>query len=66
MKNILSIPILAVLVSTGFMSCSKCEVCTKESSPEIRVCNKDYNNNTAYGLALDSYEASGYACKSSL
>lgn len=65
MKKILLLPILSVILLAGF-SCSKCQVCTKESEPEIRVCQKDYGNNTQYGLALDAYEASGYSCKNSL
>lgn len=44
-------------------SCGKCQVCTQDSEPELRVCRGDYDNNTQYGLALDVYEAGGYDCK---
>jgi len=50
-------------VAVGLSSCSKCEICTKESSNEIRICEDDYNNNTAYGLALDFQESMGYNCR---
>jgi hypothetical protein len=53
----------ALVVLSGFSSCTKCQVCTKSSSPEIRVCSKDYSSNTEYGLVLDGYESTGYTCK---
>jgi hypothetical protein len=66
MKHLFFTAALAVIVSMGFTSCKKCQVCTKNSSPEIRICEKDYSTNTEYGLALDAYEANGYNCKNSL
>jgi hypothetical protein len=60
-KVILSTAILFLIV--GFSSCKKkCEVCTKENSPEVRICEDDYDSNTEYGLVLDITEASGYNC----
>lgn len=47
----------------GLSACSKCEICTKDSAPELRICENDYNNNTEYGLALDYYEANDYNCR---
>lgn len=52
-----------MFVLVGFSACTKCELCTKDSSPEIRICEDDYNSNTEYGLALDFQEATGYSCK---
>jgi len=61
--------LIAVLISaagiTGMSACTKCKVCTKESSPEVRLCEKDYNSKTAYGLAVDMKESEGYSCKES-
>ncbi len=66
MKKIILLSALSVTVLTGLVSCTKCEVCTKESADEVRICQKDYGNNTEYGLAVDMREADGYTCKSSL
>ena len=63
MKKIIFASVFALLVSIGFSSCRKCEVCTKESEPEVRICENDYDSNTEYGLALDALEAGGYDCK---
>lgn len=52
-----------LFIIIGFTSCVKCQVCLKDSSPEVRVCRNDYDNNTQYGLALDVKEAEGYDCK---
>lgn len=65
MKKLLLLPIVAILFAMGLTSCTKCEICTKDSEPELRVCESDYTSNTAYGFALDWYEAGGYTCKSS-
>lgn len=51
---------------TGMSACTKCKVCTKESSPEVRICEKDYGSSTEYGLAVDAREAMGYECKESI
>lgn len=56
----------AVLFAAAFTSCTKCQVCSKSNSNEVRICEKDYNSNTSYGFTIDTYEASGYTCKSSL
>ncbi len=53
----------AVIMSLGFTSCKKCEICTKDSEPEVRICEDDYDSNTEYGLALDWKESNGYTCK---
>jgi hypothetical protein len=50
----------------GFTSCKRCQVCTRSSSPTVRVCEKDYKNNAEYGITLDGYEAVGYTCKNKL
>lgn len=57
---------LVVVAGVGFTSCSKCKICLKESSPEVRVCEKDYNTKTEYGVAVDAYELGGYKCEESL
>jgi hypothetical protein len=66
MKKLLFITAIAVTFAAGLSSCSKCQVCTKENSNEVRICEKDYNSNTAYGFTIDTYEASGYSCKGSI
>ncbi len=65
-KNIIVTTVLAIAIATGLGSCTKCEVCTQTNSPEIRVCEKDYNTKAEYNTALDGYQATGYVCKSSL
>lgn len=63
MKNkIFTTAILAVLI-LALSSCRKCEICTQESEPEIRVCQGDYNSNTEFNLTLDGLEALGYRCR---
>ena len=57
---------VALIIAVGFSSCAKCKVCTKKSEAEVRLCEKDYNSNTEYGLRIDSYENNGYACKTSI
>lgn len=57
---------LAIAATVGFTACSKCKICTKESSAEVRLCEKDYDSKTAYGLAVDVQEGLGYTCKESL
>ncbi len=64
MKAIL---LTAVTIFTlAFSSCSKCTVCTKTSEPETRYCEKDFDSNTAYGVAIDIKEGQGYDCKKSI
>ena len=64
MKKVFFTSALAVIISMGFVSCQKkCEICTKESEPEIRICESDYDSNTEYGLALDALEGTGYTCR---
>jgi len=62
--------LIAVLIAaagiTGMSACTKCKICTKESSPEVRLCEKDYGSSTEYGLAVDAREAQGYTCKESI
>ena len=62
MKRLFFSTALVAFILMGSSSCRKCEICTKTNSNEIRVCEKDYNNNTAYGLVIDTYEAGGYSC----
>lgn len=63
MKNKIFTTVFASIFILGLASCRKCEICTKESEPEIRICEGDYNNNTEYGLTLDGLEAQGYKCR---
>jgi hypothetical protein len=62
-KNVFLPAALAVGFLMSFSSCRKCEVCTKDSEPEVRICEKDYDSNTEYGLAIDFREAAGYECR---
>jgi len=57
---------MAAIFSMSISSCSKCQICSKPNSNEVRICEKDYKSNTAYGFAVDAYEANGYACKASI
>jgi len=66
MKKTMFLTATAVLFTAAFTSCTKCQVCSKPNSNEVRICEKDYGSNTSYGFTIDSYEASGYDCKSSL
>ncbi len=58
--------LLAAVSLFTFSSCKKCTVCTKSNEPDVRYCEKDYDSNTEYGIAIDLKEADGYDCKSSL
>lgn len=58
--------LLTVAATAGLTACSKCKVCIKESSPEVRLCEKDYNTKTEYGITVDAYELAGFKCKESL
>lgn len=60
MKYILGIILGGMILSVA--SCTKCTVCTKSGSTDVRLCEKDYNSNTAYGVAVDAYEYAGYNC----
>jgi hypothetical protein len=62
MKKVLFTSFIAVLFLTAFSSCSRCQTCTKSSSDTVRVCEKNYDSKTGYGIALDGYEALGYNC----
>jgi len=55
--------LLTASVITGLSACSECDICTKDSQPEVRICENDYNSTTEYRLDLDTLEASGYSCK---
>jgi hypothetical protein len=63
MKKVMFTSVIAVLFLTAFSSCRKCQICTKDSSPEIRVCEKDYGTSTEYGFTIDTYQAGGYDCR---
>jgi len=66
MKKGILMTALASIIIMGASSCTKCKVCTKTNSPEIRVCEKDYNTSTQFSLAVDGFQASGYVCKQSI
>lgn len=65
----MKLKLLALLLGTvgitALGACSKCKVCTKENSPEVRLCEKDYGSQTEYGFAVDVKEADGYTCNES-
>jgi|GEM_PF-960934 len=63
MKKLSFLGAMAIVISLGLTSCSRCEICTRDNSNEIRVCEKDYDTNTAFGFTVDTYEATGYKCK---
>ena len=66
MKKMIFSAALVAVACFGLGSCSKCQVCTKDSSPELRICEKDYDNNSEYGAAVDLAELGGYTCSNSL
>lgn len=63
MKKVLLASAMSAIILMCFSSCRKCEVCTKESEPEVRVCEGDYGSKTEYGLTIDGYELAGYECR---
>jgi hypothetical protein len=65
-KNVFIAIATAVVLSMGISSCSKCQVCTKTSEPEVRICKGDYGTETEYGFAVDVKKGQGYNCKSSI
>jgi hypothetical protein len=64
MKNLFLFTL--AITSLGLGSCSKCKICTKDKSPEVRICEGDYSSTTSYGVAVDFQEAQGYKCKASI
>lgn len=46
----------------GIASCGKCVTCRKDGGSKTRICEKDYDSNTAYGFAIDVQEAQGFEC----
>ncbi|MBP6515986.1 MAG: hypothetical protein KA242_02980 [Chitinophagales bacterium] len=64
-KNATSIILAASVLTLTLGSCAKCQTCEKNNADTVRVCEKDYSSNTAYGLKLDYYTALGYTCKNS-
>lgn len=62
MKNVMYTSAIIVAIMLSASSCRKCQICTKDSAPEIRVCEKDYNNATEYGMVVDGLELTGYNC----
>ena len=65
-KSLLLASAFLVVLSVGMSSCSKCQVCTKPSEAEARICKGDYNTETEYGFAIDLKESQGFECKSSI
>lgn len=65
MKTI-AISLSVVFGAILFTSCQQCKICTKDESPEVRVCEKDYGSSTEYGFAIDVLESQGYNCSGSL
>ncbi len=63
MKNVFYTAAVAVIIMMSSSSCRKCQICTKDSAPEVRVCEGDYNNATEYGVVIDVLEGSGYNCR---
>jgi hypothetical protein len=63
MKKLFFASAFATVFVLSFSSCSKCETCTKSGGSEVRLCEKDYDSNTAYGFAIDVYENDGYNCR---
>tara|TARA_R110002072_G_scaffold15386_2_gene61812 strand:- start:79 stop:270 length:192 start_codon:yes stop_codon:yes gene_type:complete len=53
----------SLFIIMALTSCGKCQICTQDSEPELRLCRGDYDSNTQYGLALDLQEAGGYDCR---
>lgn len=66
MKMIIFVAAIGFAMLTGFSSCKQCQICTKDSSPEVRICERDYNTDTEYGFAIDAQEAQGYNCKGAI
>lgn len=54
------------LFGLGVSSCGKCTVCTKSNENDVRICEKDYDSKSEYGLAVDVYEAQDYDCGKSI
>jgi hypothetical protein len=66
MKKVLFASMFGILFAAGMSSCSKCQVCTKPSEAEARLCKGDYSSETEYGFAVDAKEAQGFECKASI
>jgi hypothetical protein len=63
MRKALFTTSIIAFTAMSISSCSDCDLCTKDSAPEMRICESDYDNSTQYGLALDALEIQGYDCR---
>lgn len=61
-KTIYTLSIIT-FTAMGLVSCTDCDICTKDSAPEMRLCEDDYGSATEYNFALDVLEADGYNCR---
>jgi hypothetical protein len=62
MKTILSIITVAMIGFTA-SSCSHCDTCSKTGDPTFKLCEKDFDSNTAFNTAKAAYVAQGYDCR---
>jgi len=66
MKTIKLSLFILPLAAVSFASCSECSICTKDDSPEVRICEEDYENEQEYHNAIGFMEFGGYDCDESL
>jgi len=66
MKTVQISLIALALGGLSLASCSKCQTCTDNDSPEVRICRDDYDSDDEYNNAIDVTEALGYDCSGSL
>jgi hypothetical protein len=63
MRKVLFAASMIVFTTMGLVSCVDCDICTKDSAPEMRLCEDDYGSATEYNFNLDLLEADGYDCR---
>ncbi|MCF8256381.1 MAG: hypothetical protein K9J06_02445 [Flavobacteriales bacterium] len=63
MKKVLFATSMIAFTAMSLTACTDCDLCTKDSAPEMRLCEDDYGSATEYNLALDLLEADGYNCR---
>lgn len=62
MKKILFATSMIAFTVMSLSACTDCDICTKDSAPEMRLCEDDYGSATEYNFRLDVLEADGYNC----
>jgi hypothetical protein len=62
MKKVFYSAVGAVIISATLVSCTRCDVCSKEKERNISVCENHYGSHHDYDKVLEAYKDLGYKC----